>query len=102
MTRIPTNRAPTHPGVMLQLEFLEPMGITQRALADSIKVPYQRVNEIVNGKRGITPATALRLSKFFGNTAQFWMNLQAGWDLYHALRDEKKVLKQIEQVVYAA
>ena len=102
MTRVPTNREPTHPGEMLQLEFLEPMGITQRALADSIKVSYQRVNEIVDGKHGITPATALRLSKFFGNTADFWLNLQASWDLYHAMKNEKKVLKQIEQVVYAA
>jgi addiction module HigA family antidote len=61
MIRIPTNRKPTHPGEMLLEEFLEPMGITQKELATSIHVPYQRVNEIINKKRGITPSTALRL-----------------------------------------
>lgn len=66
MVRIPTHREPTHPGEMLVEEFLRPMGITQRELADSINVPYQRVNELVNGKRGVTPGTALRLAKFFG------------------------------------
>ena len=65
MVRVPTNRTPTHPGEMLLEGFLQPMGVTQRELADAIHVPYQRVNEIVNGRRGITPSTALRLSKFF-------------------------------------
>jgi addiction module HigA family antidote len=59
MIRIPTNRKPTHPGEMLLEEFLEPMGITQKELTTSIHVPYQRVNEIINKKRGITPSTAL-------------------------------------------
>ena len=62
--RIPTGREPTHPGEMLRAEFLEPMGISQRELADAIHVPYQRVNELVNQKRGVTPSTALRLAKF--------------------------------------
>ncbi len=84
MVRVPTNRTPTHPGEMLLEEFLKPMEMTQRELADSIHVPYQRVNEIVNGRRGITPSTALRLSKFFGTSAGFWMNLQLRWDLYFA------------------
>ncbi len=75
MVRIPTQRAPTHPGEMLLEEFLVPMGLTQRELADAIHVPYQRVNEIVNGKRGITPSTALRLARFFDMSADFWMNL---------------------------
>ena len=66
MARIPTNREPTHPGEMLLDEFLGPMEISQRELADSIHVPYQRVNEIINKKRGITPSTALRLARFFG------------------------------------
>jgi addiction module HigA family antidote len=66
MVRIPTHRAPTHPGEMLFEEFLKPMGLTQRQLAEAIAVPYQRVNEIVNGRRGITPSTALRLAQFFG------------------------------------
>ncbi|MGB9591447.1 MAG: HigA family addiction module antitoxin, partial [Candidatus Kryptoniota bacterium] len=64
MVRVPTHRPPTHPGEMLLEEFLAPMGITQKELADSILVPYQRVNEIINGRRGITPSTALRLAKF--------------------------------------
>ncbi|MCB0051107.1 MAG: HigA family addiction module antidote protein [Caldilinea sp.] len=80
---------------MLLEEFLLPMGISQRELADAIQAPYQRVNEIVNGKRGITPSTALRLAKFFEMTPDFWMNLQLRWDLYHAQQDEAQVLKRI-------
>ena len=64
--RIPTHRVPTHPGEMLLEEFLRPMGLTQRDLAQAIRVPYQRINELVNGRRGITPSTALRLAKYFG------------------------------------
>jgi addiction module HigA family antidote len=95
MVRVPTNRIPTHPGEMLLEEFLSPMGISQKDLADSIQVPYQRINEIVNGRRGITPSTALRLAKFFGMSAEFWMNLQLRWDLYFAQQDEQKVLDSI-------
>jgi addiction module HigA family antidote len=76
MVRVPTNRPPTHPGEMLLEEFLVPMELTQRQLADSLHMPYQRVNEIVNGRRGIRPATALRLAKFSGTSEEFWMNLQ--------------------------
>ena len=99
MVRVPTDRAPTHPGEMLLEEFLKPMGLTQRDLADGVRVPYQRVNELVNGRRGITPATALRLAKFFGMTPGFWMNLQTRWDLFHAARDESTVLSSIRTVV---
>jgi addiction module HigA family antidote len=95
MVRIPTNRAPTHPGEMLLEEFLNPMGLTQRELADGIRVPYQRVNEIVHGSRGITPSTALRLAKFFDMSADFWMNVQLRWDLYFARQDENNVLEII-------
>jgi len=95
MANIPTNRIPTHPGEMLLEEFPNPMGITQRELADNIHVPYQHVNEIVNGRRGITPGTALRLAKFFDISADFWMNLQLRWDLYFAQQDEVKVLEAI-------
>lgn len=95
MVRVPTNRTPTHPGEMLLEEFLNPMGLTQRDLADNIHVPYQRVNDIVNGRRGITPSTALRLAKFFNMSADFWMNLQLRWDLYFAQQDENNVLKTI-------
>jgi addiction module HigA family antidote len=80
---------------MLLEEFLIPMGLTQRQLADAIHVPYQRVNDIVNGRRGITPSTALRLAKFLGMSPDFWMNLQLRWDLYFTQQDEKKVLEQI-------
>ncbi len=95
MVRIPTNREPTHPGEMLLEEFLEPMGITQRQLADAIHVPYQRVNELVNKKRGITPSTALRLAKFFGMTADFWLNLQIRLDIYRAQEKEREELAEI-------
>lgn len=98
MVRVPTDRAPTHPGEMLLEEFLKPMGITQRDLADGVQVPYQRVNELVNGRRGITPGTALRLSKFFGMGPGFWMNLQTRWDLFHAARDESAVLSKIRTI----
>jgi addiction module HigA family antidote len=80
---------------MLIEEFLIPMGITQRELANSIHVPYQRVNEIINKKRGITPSTALRLAKFLGMTEDFWMNIQLRWDLYKAKNTEANELKKI-------
>lgn len=83
---------------MLLEEFLTPMGLTQRELADGIRVPYQRVNELVNGRRGITPATALRLAKFFGTTPDIWMNLQLRWDLFHAQEVEARDLDQIKRV----
>lgn len=93
--RIPTSRTPTHPGEILLEEFLMPMGLTQRDLARSLQIPYQRVNEIVRGKRGITPSTALRLARFFGTTPEFWLNLQQAWDLYHAYRREAQTLGKI-------
>ncbi|MGB2964122.1 MAG: HigA family addiction module antitoxin [Anaerolineales bacterium] len=96
MVRIPSDRSPTHPGVMLREEFLDPLGITQRELADAILVPYQRVNEIINEKRGITPNTALRLAKYFGNTPGFWMNLQLRFDLYQAQRVDNEEIKNIQ------
>lgn len=95
MVRIPTHRAPTHPGTMLVEEFLVPMKITQRALADAIHVPYQRVNELVNMKRGVTPSTALRLARFFSTSADFWLNLQVRWDLYKAQNAEREDLETI-------
>jgi addiction module HigA family antidote len=80
---------------MLLEEFLKPMELSQRDLADAIRVPYQRVNELVNGRRGVTPSTSLRLAKFFGTTADFWMNLQLRWDLYHARQAEAEELRKI-------
>ena len=98
MIRVPTHREPTHPGEMLLEEFLKPMRLSQRDLAEGIRVPYQRVNELVNGKRGVTPGTALRLAKYFGNSPAFWMNLQLRWDLYHAQQSEAETLRRIRRV----
>lgn len=88
MVRIPSDRSLTHPGTILREDFLEPPENTQRELADAIRVPYQRVNEIVNEKRAITPSTALRFSKFFGNSPGFWMNHQFRNDLFKEKQDE--------------
>jgi len=96
MIRIPTHRTPTHPGEMLLEEFLKPMDLTQRQLAEAIHVPYQRINELINGRRGMTPSTALRLAKFFGVSPDFWMNLQLRWDLYFAQRSENDELRNIK------
>jgi antitoxin HigA-1 len=95
MVRIPTHRAPTHPGEMLLEEFLKPLDLTQRELASAIHVPFQRVNEVVNGRRGITPSTAVRLAQYLGTSSGFWMNLQTRWDLYHAQKSEASALKRI-------
>lgn len=98
MIRIPTHREPTHPGEILLEEFLKPMQLSQKELADGIRVPYQRVNELVHKRRGVTPSTALRLAKFFGNSPAFWMNLQIRWDLYKVLRIEEDELEKIRPV----
>lgn len=98
MIRIPTHREPTHPGEMLLEEFLVPMEITQKELAFSIHVPYQRINEIINKKRGITPSTALRLARFFGMSEDFWLNVQLRWDLYKAKKIEENELKSIKPI----
>src|SRR5487761_2710876 len=73
--------APIHPGEILLVEFLEPLGVTQHRLAVSIGVPPRRINEIVHGKRRISADTALRLARFFGTSERFWINLQARYDL---------------------
>jgi addiction module HigA family antidote len=75
---------PVHPGEILLEEFLKPMGITQYRLAKSISVPQRRISEIVQGKRAISADTALRLGRFFGMEAQFWLNLQSRYDLLQA------------------
>ena len=101
MIRVPTDRTPTHPGEMLLEEFLKPMELTQRELAAAIHVPYQRINEVINGKRGMTPSTALRLEKYFGMSASFWLNLQLRWELYFAQQAEKEELATISPHVTA-
>lgn len=95
--KLPKYRTPTHPGEILLQDFLEMMSISQAQLAAAIHVPEGRVNELVNGKQGITPSTALRLSKFFGNSAEFWLNLQQNWELYHTLKEESEELNSISR-----
>ena len=73
------------------------MQISQRHLADALHVPYQRINELVNQKRGITPSTALRLARFFGMSPDFWLNLQMRWDLFKAQQSEQAELEQIRE-----
>ena len=78
---IPSNRKATHPGIILLKEFLEPMGLTQKALAAHIGIPVQRINEIIRCKRGVSPNTAWLLSEAFKTSPEFWLNLQATHDL---------------------
>jgi addiction module HigA family antidote len=96
MTRIPTSRAPIHPGEILLEEFLKPANITQVELAEAIDVSVQRVNEIVKGRRDITPSTALRLSRFFGTTPDVWLNLQLRLDLWKAMQKEGREVARIQ------
>ena len=96
MVRIPSNREPTRPGVMLQSEFLEPLEISQSKLAAGIHMPLQRINEIARGRRRITPSTSLRLAKFLGTSPGYWMNLQLRCDLYRARDAEAEQLDEIE------
>jgi addiction module HigA family antidote len=95
--RIASDRAPTPPGEMLLEEFIKPLGMTQTQFADRIRVSYVRLNEIVNGRRGITPSTALRLAKALGTSAQFWLNGQLALDLYNASHDEQE-LRELERI----
>jgi addiction module HigA family antidote len=92
---------PIHPGEVLLEEFLEPMGISQYRLAKDINVPPRRINEIVLGKRAITPDTALRLSIYFGLSERFWMNLQTRYDL-EVEKDKSQKRLEHEVRVYAA
>jgi len=78
-----------HPGEVLREEFLEPLGLSANALAVALRVPAPRINDVARERRGITPDTALRLARYFKTTPQFWMNLQASYDLKIALRDSK-------------
>lgn len=98
-TEVNDKIAPIHPGEVLQEEFLDGFGITQHKLAVSIGVPPRRINEIVHGKRSVSADTALRLAKFFGTSAQFWLNLQARYDLDLAedrLADQIAVIAPIQ------
>jgi antitoxin HigA-1 len=96
MHRLPTKRPPTHPGEMLLLEFLEPLGLTQVELAQRIGVPFQRINQIVKQKRSVTPDTALRFAQLLGTTPEFWLSLQQNWDLYEAVSSASKEISRIK------
>ena len=93
--RLPTDAPPVHPGEMLLEEFLEPLGISQSAFAIRLGVSFPRLNEIVRGKRAVTPDTALRLAQVTRMSADFWLGLQSDWELWHALRskDAKEIAK---------
>jgi len=84
--RLPTHQPPTHPGEMLLEEFLKPLRISQSAFAIRLGVSFPRLNEIIRGKRAVTPDTALRLARVLGMSADFWLGLQQDWDLWHAMR----------------
>ncbi len=86
---LPQMRPPTHPGEMLLEEFLKPLEISQSAFAIRLGVSFPRLNEIVRGKRSVTPDTALRLARVTGMSADFWLGLQLDWDLWHVLRSSK-------------
>ncbi len=89
--KLPTNRPPTHPGEMLLEEFIKPLNITQTELAQRLGVSYPRLNEIIKGRRSVTPDTALRLSRVLGMSADFWLGLQQDWDLWHAMKSPKAI-----------
>ena len=98
-TRLPKNRAPTHPGEMLLEEFLKPMGITQSDFAVRLGVSFPRLNEIIKGRRGVTPDTALRLARVLGMSAEFWLGLQLDWELWNAMRSKQYAeIEQLEPV----
>ena len=84
---LPSHRIATHPGRVLLEEFLEPTGVSQAELARALSIPLNRVNELVRGKRGVAPKTALLLSNYFKNSAEFWMNLQTAYDLTQARQE---------------
>ncbi len=90
---LPKNRPPTHPGEMLLKEFLEPSGITQLELARHLGWTYARLNEIINGRRGITADSALALGDALGTGPEFWLNLQRDWNLWHSMRKHKRITK---------
>jgi len=88
---LPKHRTPTHPGEMLLKEFLVPLGITQTELAGHLGWPYPRLNEIINGRRGISASSALAIGDALGTGPEFWLNLQRDWDLWHSLRKHKPI-----------
>jgi antitoxin HigA-1 len=96
------NRVTTHPGEMLQEEFLAPLSLSQNALAMKIRVPATRIGDIVHGRRGISPDTALRLARFFGTSPEFWLNLQQMHDLSKARLELGKTIEREVEAYSAA
>ena len=95
--RLPKNRRPTHPGEVFLGDFLIPLGITQKDAAERLRISYPRMNEIIKGKRSVTPDTALRLARFTRTEPEFWLNLQQAVDLWDAVHsDQASELKEIE------
>ena len=92
---LPKNRRPTHPGQIIRHEYLAPLKMTQQQLADAIGVTRVRINEIILGKRAITPDTAFRLAKFFNTTADFWINLQVNIDMWDTLQMNRREYEKI-------
>ncbi len=92
---LPKYRRPTPPGEIIRCEFLEPLQMTQQHLADALGVTRVRVNEIILGKRALTPDTAFRLAKFFNTTADFWMGLQTNFDMWETLQSNKTAYERI-------
>jgi addiction module HigA family antidote len=97
--KIPTHRPPTHPGEMLLEEFMIHKGLTPQKIAESISVTEQQIVDLIAGKQHITPSLALRLSRFFGISVDFWMNLQLRWYLYYAQQAEAEFLNTINPFV---
>jgi addiction module HigA family antidote len=97
--RLPRNRPPTHPGEMLFEEFVKPLNMTQAELSRRLGVSYPRLNEIIKGRRSVTPDTALRLSRVLGMSADFWLGLQQDWDLWHAMNSpEAKQINRLKPI----
>ena len=97
--RLPTHRPPTHPGEMILEEFLKPLDMTQAELARRLGVSYPRLNEIVKGRRSVTPDTALRLARVLGMAPDFWLGLQQDWDLWHVMKSpEAAEILQLEPI----
>ena len=96
MVRVPTHGPPTHPGEMLLEEFIKPLGLQHKDVAARLGISKVRLSEIVHAKRSVTPDTALRLERLTGVSAQFWLNGQLAWDIYHVMHSAKA--KEIAKV----
>ncbi len=100
--QLPSHQPPTHPGEMLLEEFLKPLGVSQSSFAVRLGVSFPRLNEIIRGKRAVTPDTALRLARVTGMSADFWLGLQQDWDLWHAMRSAEATLEKLEPLPHVS